>query len=189
MNAGAKYEAVNKGSLLDRRETTSADLVTHPSPTAVPVISPGGRTSGARFWYALRLRRSKKTRTTKTIAPATPPTTPPAILPLVWLSRAPEPWEGGLVAEVVGPVVKGVCSVAVGPDPPSHPYEAPPPVPEGNEVVVSSDVVEVVEYVEVEDFVVVLEDEPELELDVDEVWLELEDEELVVVETIVLEDD
>ena len=122
------------------------------------------------------------------MAPATPPTTPPAILPLVWLSKAPEPWEGEIVADVVGPVVKVVGSVAVGPDPPSHPYEAPPLVPEGNEVVVSSDIVEVVEDVEVDE-VVVLEDELELELEVDEVWLELEDEELVEVETTVLEVD
>lgn len=57
--------------------------------------------------------------------------------------------------------------MAEGPDPPPQPYEAPPSVPEGEDVVESFDVIEVVVDVVVVDVAVVLE-ELELELDIED---------------------
>lgn len=91
MNAGAKYEAVNRGSLLERREAISADRDTDSAPSAVPVSGPAGRASWTGLRAALRRRNSRKATRSRTSAPATPPTTPPAIFPLVWLSSEPDP--------------------------------------------------------------------------------------------------
>lgn len=130
IKAGAKYDAVNKGSSLDRRDVISAERGREPS--AVPVVSGSGRASpdGGRMFF-LRRRSSQTTITNTNIAAATPPTTPPAILPLVWLLREPEP-EPELELELELPEEdegETPCPVAVAPDPPPPPFEAVPQAP------------------------------------------------------------
>jgi hypothetical protein len=133
IKAGAKYDAVNRGSRLERRDAISVRETDPPSPAVPPAPSLAGSPRFGPNMAVLRRRSRKRSSPSRKNAPARPPTTPPTMRLVVTLSKPP-PEDEDVVAE-------GAWPVAVAPESPPPKYV---PVLYRSAVVVASgtDVVE-----------------------------------------------